>query len=96
MILGSSYLEISRSGGGTTPIDVSVASPDPGVIWIVQAVPGIGGGDGVFVDIDGGPVSVALTPAGTRTLILTALPAGPYDPDDRTDARHAVTVTLSP
>ena len=96
MMLGSSYLEISRGGGGTTPVDVSLASPDPGVIWVVQAVPGIGGGDGDVVDVTGGPVPVELTPGGTRTLVLTALPAGPYDPDERTGDRYPVTITLGP
>jgi hypothetical protein len=29
-------------------------------------------------------------------LILTALPAAPYDPDERTDARYPVTLILDP
>jgi hypothetical protein len=95
MLLGSSYLEISRGGGGTAPIDVSVAAT-PGVVWVVQAVPGIGGGDGEELDLSGAFASVVLTTAGTRTLVITALPAGPYDVDSRTDERFPLTVTLGP
>jgi hypothetical protein len=32
---------------------------------------------------------------GERTLIITLLPGGAYDPDDRTDQRCAATVTLT-
>lgn len=94
MMLGTAYVEISRVGG-TAPIDVSV-SATPGVTWVVQAVPGVGAGDGDLLDLSGGPASVALTPGGTRTLVITAVPSGAYDVDERTDTRYPVTLTLGP
>ena len=94
MLLGSAYVEVADPSA--TAFELRLAG-DPGVRWVVQAVPGLGGGsDGEIVDLAGGSARVELGTDRTRTLILTALPTGDYDPDIRTDDRYPVAVDIAP
>jgi hypothetical protein len=91
MLLGSAYVEIEGSAPlmvGFTPGSSSAARR-----WVVQAVPGLDGSDGEVLAL---PARVALAPDGKRTLILTPVPTGAYDPDARTDTRYAGTLTVTP
>ena len=94
MAYGSVYLLVER--GVSTPAAplVSITNSDPDVRWMVEAVPGPDGTDGERFDISGGPQPLDLTEHGSRTLIVTAVPTQPYDPDTRTDRRFSATIRL--
>ncbi len=98
MLLGSSYVRVTRADGEPDGVWVSLQPEGIGdVRWSVEAVPGGDGlADGERLDLDGGPALLDLSVVGTRTLIITALPTGDYDPDERGDARHGVTLVLGP
>jgi hypothetical protein len=89
MVLGSSYLRLT---GGTKEMTVSIDC-DPTVRWVVQAVPGLDGSDGETLDLSTGSARLGFV-AGARTVIVSALPALPYDPHRRHDAHHAAAVIL--
>lgn len=92
MVLGSAYVDVAApSGGGRVAIELRGA--DPAVRWVVQAVPGAGS-DGDVLAVAAGPVVIDV--AGPRTIVVTALPRGADDPDDRTDDRHAATLVITP
>jgi hypothetical protein len=92
MVLGSRYLELSGAPGAT--LHLALAS-DAAVRWVAQAVPGPAGADGELVDLSAGEAPLSLGETGTRTLILTALPADParYEPNKRHDSRAHATLT---
>lgn len=95
MMLGSAYVEVSSESADGFRLSLDSAATD--VRWVVQAVPGIeDGSDGETLDVSVGPVEVSLTLDGSRTIILTALPTGPHDPDTRTDERYTVAVVVEP
>lgn len=94
MFLGNAYVRVSEAGASS--FELSLESDATDVAWVVQAVPGLEeGSDGEVVDLSEGPARVALAD-GERVLILTALPAGAYDPDERPETRHPVTLGLAP
>lgn len=96
MLLGNAY--VALVGAPDARLHVALETPDGGrVRWVVQAVPGlVGESDGETLDLSAGPAPLQLTADGRRTLVITALPAGEDDVDERTDARFPVTVLLSP
>jgi hypothetical protein len=95
MMLGSAYLDV-EAPAGTVDVGVEVVSSAKGVRWVVQAVPGRGhGADGEVIDVERGG-RLRLDAKGKRTLVLTALPVGADDPDDRSDQRFPVAVRFLP
>lgn len=95
-LLGSAYIDVTApSGTRELKLTLSPAKPD-GARWVVQAVPGLAAGsDGDTLPLDDGVARVKLTGAGTRTLIVTAVPEGADDPDTRdTDARFPFTLKV--
>ncbi|MFO0654770.1 MAG: hypothetical protein U0787_06790 [Polyangia bacterium] len=97
MIHGSSYIELSK--GTSTPATVMVAleaANDPSRRFVVQAVPGLSpGSDGEFLDLSTGPKPIQFAADGKRTLIVTVMPTGPYDPDLRDETRHPFALSLT-
>ncbi|MCY1074031.1 hypothetical protein [Archangium lansingense] len=97
MMLGTSYIELSA--GASTPQKVYVslnASSDAGRRFVVQAVPGLTpDSDGEFLDLASGPKELKFVADQKRTLIVTALPTGPYDPDLRTEDRYPFSIVVS-
>jgi hypothetical protein len=96
MMLGSAYVEVSSESAAG--FRLALEAPDePDVDWVVQAVPGLDPGeDGEVLDLSAGGVAVTFGPGGTRTLIVTAMPTGPDDPDSRSDRRYPVSLGLEP
>ena len=92
MTLGNAYVDVTPQAGDPARIAISLENADPSVTWVVQVVPGAGG-DGDILDLGAGPRTVAVP--GPRTVIVTALPRGADDPDDRTDARHTATLVIA-
>ena len=90
--LGNAYVDVTPQAGDPARIAISLENADPSVTWVVQVVPGAGG-DGDILDLGAGPRTVAVP--GPRTVIVTALPRGADDPDDRTDARHTATLVIA-
>lgn len=96
MLLGTSYVRVAR-GNGPASLAVSLSSNEPGVRWVVQAVPSAdGAGDGETLDLSSGSAVLDLSVVSERALVITALPAGEYDTDARTDRRFSVTIALTP
>lgn len=95
MVLGNAYFDVSAAPG-TAEVRVTLqTSPLPGVVYVVQALPGLdGNSDGELLDPTTESWRVRLTPQGTRTLVVTVLPAGENDPDSRTDDTFPVTLQL--
>jgi len=93
MTLGSAYVDVAAPAVGTARVAVELRGADPAVRWVVQAVPGAAG-DGDVLAVGAGPVVIDLT--RPRTLVVTALPRGADDVDDRTDDRHAATLVITP
>ncbi len=96
---GGPELEETVVGGSGTPqtLYVSLQAPaDSGRRFVVQAVPGLTpDSDGELLDLSSGPKPLRLAADQTRTLIVTAMPTGPYDPDLRTEARYPFSIILS-
>jgi hypothetical protein len=96
MLLGSSYIEVAAGDAGA--ISVSLEAPrDPDVRYVVQAVPGLDpGSDGEVLAFAPGRARVGLAAGGTRTLIVTPLPAAgaPYDPNRHPRKTCAATLVL--
>ncbi|AKQ66354.1 hypothetical protein A176_003266 [Myxococcus hansupus] len=97
MMLGTSYL--SLRAGANTPDAVYVALDAPADArrrFVVQAVPGLSpDSDGETLDLASGPKRLRFAPDSTRTLIVTVLPTGPYDPDLRDEDRYPFSMVLS-
>jgi hypothetical protein len=97
MMLGTSYLELSA--GATTPqaVYVSIEAPvDSTRRFVVQAVPGLtADSDGELLDLSSGPKQLRFAGEQRRTLIVTVMPTGPYDPDLRDEARYPFSIVLS-
>ncbi|WP_237081074.1 hypothetical protein [Myxococcus xanthus] len=51
--------------------------------------------DGETLDLSSGPKPLHFTADSTRTLIVTVLPTGPYDPDLRDEDRYPFSIVLS-
>ncbi|MFZ1538227.1 MAG: hypothetical protein WAT23_12685 [Chromatiaceae bacterium] len=99
MILGSSYIHVVPKDAGQRAFDVAITPVrDPsrqpsrkcstqGLKWVVQAVPGMGNGDdGKTLNLSRGPARVVFAPrvdGPSRTLIVSLIPTGRFDPDDQ-------------
>lgn len=97
MMLGTSYIALSGGAGTPRTLYVSLQAPaDPGRRFVVQAVPGLTpDSDGELLDLSSGPKPLRLAADQSRTLIVTAIPTGPYDPDLRSEARYPFSIVLS-
>jgi hypothetical protein len=97
MMLGTSYIALTGGAGTQRTLYVSLQAPAaPGRRFVVQAVPGLTpDSDGEFLDLSSGPKSLRLAADQTRTLIVTAIPVGPYDPDLRSEDRYPFSIILS-
>ncbi|XXF81189.1 hypothetical protein P2318_15920 [Myxococcaceae bacterium GXIMD 01537] len=97
MMLGTSYIELSS--GASTPQTVYVSldmQPDAKRRFVVQAVPGLTpDSDGEILDLSSGPKQLKFAADQRRTLIITAMPTGPYDPDLRDEARYPFSIIVS-
>ncbi|WP_224368428.1 hypothetical protein [Hyalangium versicolor] len=97
MMLGTSYIELSS--GSSTPQNVYVnleAPPNLKIRFVVQAVPGLTpDSDGETLDLSSGPQVLKFAADQKRTLIVTALPTGSYDPDLRDEARYPFSIVIS-
>lgn len=93
MTLGTAYVDVTREAGEPARVDVALEGADASVRWVVQVVPGASG-DGDVLDLATGPQTIDVS--GSRTLVVTALPRGADDVDDRTDARHRATLVVTP
>jgi hypothetical protein len=97
MMLGTSYIELSGGAGSSKTLYVSLEAPAHAERrFVVQAVPGLTpDSDGEILDLSSGPQQLRLAAHQRRTLIVTALPTGPYDPDLRTEERYPFSIVLS-
>lgn len=97
MMLGTSY--ITLSAGPNTPATVYLslnASSDARRRFVVQAVPGLTpDSDGEVLDLSSGSKELKFTADQQRTIIVTALPTGEYDPDRRDEERYPFSLVLS-
>lgn len=100
MMTGTVYLTVHRRNESRTSFQLSLDIPyDPTVKWVVQAVPGvIVGSDGETVDVSSGAARIPFASDGSRTLIVTALPASAsgFDPNYQTAFRYPVSVRIIP
>lgn len=99
MLTGNAYVEIVSDQPGRGSFELSLLPPDnPAVKWVVQAVPGMtAGSDGEVVDLSSGSARVAFAVDGRkirRTLIISAVPATSFDPDDRSGERFPVALRI--
>jgi hypothetical protein len=97
MMMGTSYIEL-WAGAATPPVlFVSLEAPaNAGRRFVVQAVPGLTPeSDGETLELASGSQPLRFTADGRRTLIVTALPTGPYDPDLRDETRYPFSIVLS-
>ncbi|WP_437281702.1 hypothetical protein WME90_14455 [Sorangium sp. So ce375] len=96
MLLGTSYIELSAGADTPRSLRVSLEAPDdPRRRFVVQAVPGLTpGSDGEILDLSSGPAELELAADRKRTLVVTALPTGDYDPDSRGEERYPFTLIL--
>ncbi|EPX55556.1 hypothetical protein D187_009167 [Cystobacter fuscus DSM 2262] len=97
MMLGTSYLELSAGAGTPGTLYVSLEAPsDASRRFIVQAVPGLTpDSDGEVLDLSTGPKELKFAADQKRTLIVTVVPTGDYDPDLRTEDRHPFSIVLA-
>ncbi|WNG46026.1 hypothetical protein F0U60_19340 [Archangium minus] len=97
MMLGTSYIELSAGAGTPGTVYVTLEAPaDAGRRFVVQAVPGLTpDSDGEFLELSSGPKELKFAADQKRTLIVTALPTGDYDPDLRTNDRYPFSIVVS-
>ncbi|HYO68021.1 MAG TPA: hypothetical protein VEU33_18280, partial [Archangium sp.] len=88
---------LSAGTGTPTPVYVSLNAPsDAGRRFVVQAVPGLTpDSDGELLELSSGPKELKFAADQKRTLIVTVLPTGPYDPDLRSEDRYPFSIVLS-
>lgn len=97
MLLGTSYVALTRQAGDAARVQLSLKNASPDCTWHVQVVPGsIIGSDGETVTFVAGKATIELGSLMQRTVIVTALPSGGYDPDDRDDTRYDATLVVKP
>jgi hypothetical protein len=97
MLLGSAYVRVRRRPGQPATLGVRMESTaGPEVRWVIQAVPGPAGAgqgcDGEVLEPTGAVLDLSM--AAERAIVVTALPAGPYDPDTRSVERYPLTLIL--
>lgn len=97
MLLGSSYIELTAGASTPATVYVSLDAPaDATRRFVVQAVPGLNtNSDGEILDLASGPQLLSFPADKKRTLIITALPTGPYDPDTRSEDRYPFSIVLA-
>jgi hypothetical protein len=97
MMLGTSYLALSAGAATPQTVYVSLEAPsNAGRRFVVQAVPGLTPeSDGETLDLSSGPKQLRFAADQRRTLIVTVMPTGPYDPDLRTEERYPFSIILS-
>jgi hypothetical protein len=97
MMLGTSYLELSAGANSPQTVYVSLEAPsDARRRFVVQAVPGLTpDSDGEVLELSSGTKPLKFAADQKRTLIVTVLPTGPYDPDLRTEDRYPFSIVLS-
>jgi hypothetical protein len=97
MMLGSSYISLTRGSNPSGSLQVALAAPaGDGRRFVVQAVPGLTpDSDGEVLDLSSGPRTLSFAADGTRTLIVTVVPTGTYDPDLRGNTRYPFSLKLS-
>lgn len=97
MMHGSSYIELSLGADAPKTVYVSLeAAGDTTRRFVVQAVPGLtADSDGEVLDLSAGPKLLEFAADQKRTLIVTILPTGPYDPDLRDETRYPFTINLA-
>ncbi|QRO02640.1 hypothetical protein JRI60_23300 [Archangium violaceum] len=97
MMLGTSYIELSAGAGTPQTVYVSLEAPDAAQRrFVVQAVPGLTpDSDGEILDLSSGPKQLRFAADQRRTIIVTALPTGPYDPDLRDETRYPFSIVVS-
>lgn len=97
MMLGTSYIELTGSAATPKTLYVSLQAPlNARRRFVVQAVPGLTpDSDGDLLDFTSGAQVLQLAADQRRTLIVTAIPTGPYDPDLRTEDRYPFSIILS-
>lgn len=96
MLLGSAFVRVRRRPGQPATLGVRLESTaGPEVRWVMQAVPGpAGAGQGSDGEVLAPGAVLDLSAAAERAIVITALPAGPYDPDMRTAEQYPVTLIL--
>ncbi|WP_437872125.1 hypothetical protein [Sorangium sp. So ce363] len=96
MLLGTSYIELSAGADTPRSLRVSLEAPDDARRrFVVQAVPGLTpDSDGEILDLSSGSAELKLAADGKRTLVVTALPTGAYDPDARGEERYPFTLIV--
>jgi hypothetical protein len=92
MLLGSAYVDLVRQAGDPARVAISLDGADAAVRWVVQVVPGATS-DGDLLDLSAGPRTIDVPAA--RTIVVTALPRGADDVDDRTDDRFPATLVIA-
>jgi hypothetical protein len=97
MMLGTSYIELVAGAGTPETLYVSLEAPaDAKRRFVVQAVPGLApDSDGELVELSSGPQQLRFAAEQRRTLIVTVMPTGPYDPDLRDETRYPFSILLS-
>ena len=90
-------LELSAGTGTPGTLYVSLEAPSNAARrFIVQAVPGLTpDSDGEVLDLASGPKELKFAADQKRTLIVTVVPTGDYDPDLRTEDRHPFSIVLT-
>lgn len=97
MLLGTSYVALTRQAGDATRVQLSLKNASPDCTWHVQVVPGLlAGSDGETLTFTAGKATIDFGGLAQRTVIVTALPSGDYDPDERDDTRYDATLVVKP
>lgn len=97
MMIGASYVELSVGASTPPTVYVSIEAPaDPRRRFIVQAVPGLtSGSDGEILDLSAGSKELKFSADKKRTLIVTVMPTGSYDPDLRDEERYPFSIVVA-
>ncbi|MBL8783903.1 MAG: hypothetical protein JNJ59_03290 [Deltaproteobacteria bacterium] len=98
MMTGTSYIDVTGTAGQAVTVSLETTVAESSVRFVVQALPGVDGSDGEFLEL---PARVALTDVSgkvMRTIVVTALPGvdGDIDPDLRTDERFTAAIKVAP
>ncbi len=100
MMTGTAYLTINRANAAQASFRLQlVPATDNSIRWVAQAVPGMSAGsDGDLLDLSAGAVRIPFAADGSRTLVLTALPAtaAGFYPNHQTAIRYPVSIKIDP
>ena len=97
MMLGTSYITLTSGGSTPAKVYLSLNAPDDARRrFFVQAVPGLTpDSDGEILDLSSGAKELQFPDDKQRTIIVTVMPTGTYDPDTRDDARYPFSLVVS-